>query len=148
VPALATRDAEQLLRFIAEAESIGGDQPFTPDLLAELGRLVPADAVVYSELDRVSRRRLLKVDWPDDEDDDCEVEHEMLWRVFLEEHPLCLHEQEGHFGAFKLSDFLTQRELHRSWVYDNFFAPDVEYLLEVTIPSPFWHTKTFAGSGD
>jgi DNA-binding CsgD family transcriptional regulator len=144
VPALATRDAEQLLRFIAEAESIGSDQPFTPDLLAELGRLVRADYVTYAELDRVRRRNLLQVVWPDDEDDNVEFDHETRWRVLLEEHPLCLHEQEGHFGAFKLSDFLTQRELHRTWVYDTWFAPqDVEYLLEVSIPSPFWHTKAF-----
>ncbi|HEX2292576.1 MAG TPA: LuxR C-terminal-related transcriptional regulator, partial [Gaiellaceae bacterium] len=133
------------LRFIAEAESIGGDQPFTTDLLAELGRLVPGDSVVYSELDRVRRRILLKVDnWPDDEDDGVELDDETFWRVLLEEHPLCLREQEGHFDAVKLSDFLTQRELHRTWVYDNFFAPyDVEYSLEVSIPSPLWHTKTF-----
>jgi DNA-binding CsgD family transcriptional regulator len=145
VPALATRDAEELLRFIAEAESIGGDQPFTTDLLAELGRLVPGDSVVYSELDRVRRRILLKVDnWPDDEDDGVELDDETFWRVLLEEHPLCLREQEGHFDAVKLSDFLTQRELHRTWVYDNFFALyDVEYSLEVSIPSPLWHTKTF-----
>ena len=32
-------------------------------------------------------------------------------------------QQEGHFGAVKLSDFLTQRELHRTWVYDTWFAP-------------------------
>jgi DNA-binding CsgD family transcriptional regulator len=146
VPGLATRDAEQLLRFIAEAESIGGDQPFTPDLLVELGRLVPADEVGYCELDRVRRRSLLNVDdSPDDvEPDDVEPDDETLWRVLLEEHPLCLREKEGHFGAIKLSDFLTQRELHRTWVYDNWFAPcDVEYQLEVSIPSPFWHTKTF-----
>jgi DNA-binding CsgD family transcriptional regulator len=142
---LARGDAEQLLRFVAEAESIGGDQPFTTDLLAELGRLVPGDSVVYSELDRVRRRILLKVDnWPDDEDDGVELDDETFWRVLLEEHPLCLREQEGHFDAVKLSDFLTQRELHRTWVYDNFFAPyDVEYSLEVSIPSPLWHTKTF-----
>jgi DNA-binding CsgD family transcriptional regulator len=145
VPALATRDAEQLLRFIAEAESIGGDQPFTPDLLVELGRLIRADSVVYGELDRVRRRSLLKVDnWPDDEDDGVELDDETLWRVYLEEHPLCLREQEGHFDAIKVSDFLTQRELHRTWVYDNWFAPyDIKYLLEVSIPSPLWHTKTF-----
>jgi DNA-binding CsgD family transcriptional regulator len=140
---LARGDAEQLLRFIADAESIGCDQPFTPDLLGELGRLVPADDVTYSELDRVRRRKLLRVVWPDDEEDDLELDDEVVWRALLEEHPLCLHEQEGHFGAFKLSDFLTQRELHRTWLYDNFFARDVEYLLEVSIPSPLWHTKAF-----
>ena len=80
----------------------------------------------------------------DDGDDDFEFDDETLWRVSLEEHPLCQRQQEGHFGAVKLSDFLTQRELHRTWVYDTWFARlDVEYELEVAIPSPPWHTKTF-----
>jgi DNA-binding CsgD family transcriptional regulator len=132
-----------MLHFIAEAESIGGDQPFAPDLLSELGRLVPADTVMYCELDRVRRRNLLHVDRPAEEDDSLELDDETRWRALLEEHPLCLRQQEGHFGAVKLSDFLTQRELHRTWLYDNFFAREVEYELEVSIPSPPWHTKTF-----
>lgn len=137
-------DLEQLLRFIAEAESIGGDQPFTPDLLVELGHLVEADLVTYAELDRVRRRSLLLVGRANDGDDDVEFDDETLWRVSLEEHPSCLRLQEGHFGALKLSDFLTQRELHRTWVYDAWFARwDAEYELVVAIPSPLWHTKTF-----
>jgi DNA-binding CsgD family transcriptional regulator len=144
VPALATRDAEQLLRFIAEAESIGGDQPFTPDLLDELGHLVEADWVTYCELDRVRRRNLVNFGRPDDGDNDFEPDNETRWRVFSEEHPLCLRQEEGDCGAIKLSDFLTQRELHRTWVYDNWFEPQsLEYELEVSIPSPHWHTKTF-----
>jgi hypothetical protein len=67
VPALTSGDAERLLRFVAEAESLGGDQPFTSDLLGELGRLVPAEVVAYNELDRVRRRDLLLVVWPDDD---------------------------------------------------------------------------------
>ena len=137
-------DLEQLLRFIAEAESIGGDQPFTPDLLVELGHLVEADLVTYAELDRVRRRSLLQVGRANDGDDDVDFDDETRWRVYLEEHPSCLRQQEGHFGAVKLSDFLTQRELHRTWVYDTWFTPyDVEYELAVPIPSPLWHTKTF-----
>jgi DNA-binding CsgD family transcriptional regulator len=134
VPALASRDAERL----------GGDVPFTPDLLVELGRLIPADYVVYSELDRVRQRRRLVVSRPEDEGDDVEIDDEVRWRVLLEEHPLCVHQQGGHFGAIKLSDLLTRRELHRTWVYDNWFAPwGIEHELEVAIPSPLWHTKTF-----
>ena len=144
---LARGDAERLLRFVAEAESIGGDQPFTPDLLVELGHLVEADWVTYSELDRVRRRHLAKVGRPEDAEDDVDdVGHddEMFWAVFVEEHPLCQRQQAGNFGAIKFSDFLTQRELHRTWVYDNCYALyDVEYQFEVSIPSPLWHTKTF-----
>jgi DNA-binding CsgD family transcriptional regulator len=141
---LARGDLEQLLRFIAEAGTIGGDQPFTPDLLAELGRLIPADSVVYNELDRVRRRRIVLVGRLDDEVDGVELDDETRWRVLLEEHPVCLRQQAGDLGAFKLSDFLTQRELHRTWVYDNWFAPQsLEYELVVWIPAPLWHTKTF-----
>jgi hypothetical protein len=46
VSALASRDAERLLRFVAEAERVGGDQPFTPELLVVLGELVHAECVV------------------------------------------------------------------------------------------------------
>jgi DNA-binding CsgD family transcriptional regulator len=144
MPALAASDAEQLLRFVSDAESVGGDQPFTSELLGELARLVPADWVTYNELDRVHRRNLFIVGWPDDEEEDVELDDELVWRVVLEEHPLCLQQREGRFDAMKLSDFLTQRELHRSWLYDNWFRPwGVEHELEVAIPSPWWHTKTF-----
>jgi DNA-binding CsgD family transcriptional regulator len=143
VPALATRDAERLLRFVAEAESLGDDQPFTPELLVELGELVPADWVSYCELDRVRQRVRLLVVRPGEPEDD-EIEDDVAWRVMLGEHPLCLRQQEGHFEAMKLSDFLTQRELHRTWVYENWFHPlGVEHELEVGIPSPLRHTKTF-----
>ena len=136
--ALARGDAERLLRFVAEAESIGGDEPFTPDLLAELGRLVHADDVSYNELDRVRRRRLLLVGRRDDGGHDVELDDETRWRVLLEEHPLCLP-AGGALRRGQLSDFLNQRELHRTWVYDNFLAPfHVEYELEVSIPSPLW----------
>ena len=106
--------------------------------------LVPADCVAYSELDRVQRRVRLVFGRPEDEDDSVKIDDEVRWRVLLEEHPLCVHQQEGHFGAMKLSDLLTQRELHRTWVYDNWFVRfDIEHELEVSIPSPLWHTKTF-----
>ena len=84
MPALSSRDAEQLLRFIAEAESIGGDQPFTPELLVELGHLVEADWITYAELDRVRRRRLRNFGRPDDGDSDLELDDETRWRVLLE----------------------------------------------------------------
>ncbi len=142
--ALARGDAEQLLRFVAEAESIGGDQPFTPDLLVELGRLVPADCVIYSELDRVPERSLLACRparrWKWTTSSTTRSAGGCCWRSIR-----CAYaSRQGYFGALKVSDFLTQRELHRTWVYDNFLAPfHTEYELEVPLPSPLWHTKTF-----
>jgi DNA-binding CsgD family transcriptional regulator len=56
VSVLASRDAERLFRFVGEAERLGDDQPFTPELLVGLGELVDAECVSYCELDRVRRR--------------------------------------------------------------------------------------------
>lgn len=144
MPVLAARDAERLLRFVADAERLAGDQLFTPELLVELGELIRADWVTYCELDRVRRRVLLEIGRPGEAEDGVELDDEVTWRVLLEEHPVCARHQAGQSGALKLSDFLTQRELHRTWVYDNWFAPwGVEHELNVAIPSPLWHTKTF-----
>jgi len=142
VSALSSSDAERLLRFVAEAESFGGDDRFTSELLGELGRLVPADVVAYNELDRVRRRNRLSVGWPDDDDDGDEPSDE-AWELQLE-HPVCLRHQQGFFGALKVSDFLTQRELHGTRLYDRRYRPwTIEYEMCVAIPSPLWHTKTF-----
>jgi DNA-binding CsgD family transcriptional regulator len=142
--ALATGDAERLLRLVAEAERIGGDEPFTEEFLVELGRLVPADSVTYSELDRVQKRHLFEVTRPGDGWDDSLVDDRLFWDVVIKEHPVCLRHTQGFFGALKVSDFLTQLQLHRTRLYDLWLRPfGVEHQLYVGIPSPPWHTKTF-----
>lgn len=145
MPALARRDAERLLRFVAEAESIGGDQPFTGELLVELGRLVPADLVDYRELDLVRRRDLLYVERPGQEDDSAELEAADFWNIVIKEHPVCLRHQAGYFGALKLSDFLSRSGYHRTRLYNLCNRSwGIEYALAVAIPSPPWHTKGVA----
>jgi DNA-binding CsgD family transcriptional regulator len=143
MPALTSSDAERLLRFVSEAESVGGDHPFTSALLGEFGRLVPADAVAYDELDRVRRRNTLLVGWPDDDGDDDYEPSDEDWELLLE-HPVCLRHQQGFFEALKISDFFTRRELHRTRLYDRRHRPwGIEHEMAVAIPSPLWHTKTF-----
>jgi DNA-binding CsgD family transcriptional regulator len=145
VPTLSGKDADQLFRFVDKAESLGGDEPFTSELLGELGRLVPADCTAYNELDRVRRRNLFMAAWPvedDENDDDDEISDEQ-WDLQLE-HPVCHRYQQGFFEALKLSDFLTQKELHRTYLYELRHRPwGIEYEMAVAIPSPLWHTKTF-----
>ena len=143
VPALARGDAEQLLCFVGEAESLGGDDPFTGELLVELGRLVQADWIDYVERDCVGRH-LLEVgrtgdvwDW----NGDC---FEDFYAVELNESPIGQRRLRGDFRALRLSDFLTRRELHRTRFYEVVLRPfGVEHDLEVDIPSPPSHLKTF-----
>jgi hypothetical protein len=59
VPALARGDSERLLRFVAEAESFGGDHPFEGEFLTQLGRLVPADVQRPPSLRQNAIRRTL-----------------------------------------------------------------------------------------
>ena len=105
----------------------------------------PPTSVTYSELDRVRRRTppglssgpMMKTTMSSST---TRRAGGCCWRSIR-----CAYaSRREHFGAVKLSDFLTQRELHRTWVYDTWFAPqDIEYELEVSIPSPLWHTKAF-----
>ena len=142
MPALARGDAERLLRFVGEAESLDGDDPFPADLLVELGRLVAADWISYTEHD-CTARYLRAVDRPGDEWGD-EASTDGYCIVDLNESPIRLSRRQGDFGALRLSDFLTQRELHRTRLYEVGLRPyGAEHSLEVDIPSPSSHWKTF-----
>jgi DNA-binding CsgD family transcriptional regulator len=146
VATLSRADAERLLRFAADAESVGGDEPFTPELLAELGRLIEADYVCYHETDFVHRRLLLFVPrrGDDDEEDEAETSDDK-WEL-MHEHPICAQwRKDGHFSALRLSDVAPLREYRRSRFYAEFRKPwGLEYELKVRLPSPPWHGKTFA----
>jgi DNA-binding CsgD family transcriptional regulator len=125
VPALARGDAERLLRFVAEAESFGGDHPFEGEFLTELGRLVPADWISYSDcygcsgdgpgvhFDRPSDERFLSVF----------DQSAITPAVRQAEDPVLGHMYQGNFSAVKLSDFITRRELHRTRMYDVTLKP-------------------------
>ena len=138
--ALAARDAENVLRFVAAAEEVAGDHAFTPEVLAELGRLVEADWVAYSEMDRVRQRFGYGAFRPEDEFWEGDATY---WEIAAE-HPVCSRHNAGDFRALKLSDFMTRKELRKSRIYALWFRrPGIEYELNVAIPSPPWHTKTF-----
>jgi DNA-binding CsgD family transcriptional regulator len=145
VPALTNGDAERLLRFVAEAQSLAGDQPFTPELLVELGRLIEADWVTYHETDYVRRQLLMFVLRPGDDDDDEITDDDWDWEQ-MNDHPICREwRKDGRFSALRLSDVITQREFRQSRRYAEDFAPwGVEYELKLRLPSPPWHGKTFA----
>jgi DNA-binding CsgD family transcriptional regulator len=140
---LGDRDLEGMLRFLHEASSESGPEPFPAHVLLRLRELVGSEWISYCELDRPRRRTLslTEVPVPDfDMPDDVDA---TFWRV-VEHHPLCCAQQEGRFDARKLSDYCSRRELHRLEIYADWFRPSgIEYELEVGIPSPLEHTKTF-----
>jgi DNA-binding CsgD family transcriptional regulator len=124
VPALARGDAERLLRFVAEAESFGGDHPFAGEFLTQLGRLVPADWVGYADCagccDDGPGPHFYR---PGDEGIFSGLDWEAVKSISDAENPVVLHIRQGSFGAVKLSDFLTRRELHRTRMYHLVLKP-------------------------
>lgn len=134
-----------MLRFVADAGSVDGDDPFPVELLERLRELVPADVVSFSELDRVRKRYLGSVLTPEDaEEGDDPVDPDIFWGYVIDAHPVCVYHQTGHYDAAKLSDFVTMRELRRTRLYDGWLRPQrIEAELNVALPSPLWHTKTF-----
>jgi DNA-binding CsgD family transcriptional regulator len=141
VAALTARDAEGVLRFLATAEELGGDEPFTPQVLDGLGALVRADWVMYCEQDRIRQHIRLQVEREGDSWSGGVMAP--YWDI-ADEHPVCRRHNAGEARALKLSDFVTLRQLTNSHVYDVWFRPaGVDHELNVAIPSPRWHTKTF-----
>jgi DNA-binding CsgD family transcriptional regulator len=138
---LSTSDLESALRFVQEAAAETGPEPFPEHVLDRLRALIGSEWITFCELDRVHQRVIGGIEVPvppelPDEDD-------TFWRV-VGDHPLCEAQKRGRFDALKLSDFHSRRELHRTEIYADWFRPAaVEYEMEVAIPSPPEHTKTF-----
>jgi hypothetical protein len=141
VAALAARDAEGVLRFLAVAEELEGDDPFPPELLRELGKLVPADWIGYSERDMIGRRCLLARESPPFEDVFGTYDHAAVAGI---EHPLCVRHLQGQFEATRLSAVFQRRALKRTPFHHFVLEPlRIHDQLAVAIPAPLTHMKRF-----
>jgi DNA-binding CsgD family transcriptional regulator len=140
---LRASDHEAALRFVREASDEKGPEPFPVHLLESLRALLGCEMASYSELDRLHGRILAVITCGGPQAQLAGEEEETFWRL-VDQHPLCRAQERGRFDALKLSDFHSRRELHRLEVYADLFRPwGVEFELEVAIPSPAEHTKTF-----
>jgi DNA-binding CsgD family transcriptional regulator len=139
---LSATDLEGALRFVHEAASEAGPEPFPVHVVEALRVLVGCEWATFCELDRRHKEVLALVESPvpepigEDEDD-------LFWRI-VDDLPLCRAQRRGRFDALKLSDFHTRRQLRTLEIWADWYRPyGTEYELEVCIPSPLTHTKTF-----
>jgi hypothetical protein len=115
--------------------------PFPAHIVESL-RLIGCEWATFCELDRSRKEVLANIESPVSEPIGPE-EDGTFWRI-VDDHPLCRQQRRGRFDALKLSDSHSRNELRRMEVYADWFHPSgVEYELEVGIPSPLTHTKTF-----
>jgi DNA-binding CsgD family transcriptional regulator len=132
---LRRSDLETGVRFVNEANQLATDEnPFPEETLARFANIVACDAIGVFEVDRV-RRRDLPLDGTQDD----------RWWEIAHQHPICHYvEETGDFRALKISDFLTEAQLHRLELYDEYLRPfDLEDDLMLPLPSPPWHERGF-----
>jgi DNA-binding CsgD family transcriptional regulator len=135
MPALARGDEGRLLRFVAEAESFGGDHPFAGEFLTQLGGLVPADWIGYSDCHGCCGDGPgPHFDRPGDEGFYSGIDWAAVKPVVDAESPVVIHIYQGGFAAVKASDFLNRRELHRTRLYHLVLKPcGLEDMLGVRL---------------
>jgi DNA-binding CsgD family transcriptional regulator len=136
VPALALGDAERLLRFVADADSVGSDHPFAGEFLTQLGRLVAADWLGYTDCFGCSH-----IDRPGDEGFFSGIDWAAAKPVLDAEFPVFVHWRRGGFDAVKMSDFLTRRQLRSTRMYELVLKPcgledSLGLRLRIAPPSP------------
>lgn len=140
---LSRSDLEAVLDFLELAHGAAGEEPFPGEVLQSLSSLVQCDEVTFTELDRV-RKELIAVVYYREDEPPRGADGETMWRL-MDQHPLCTRTAAGNSGAVKISDFLTSRAFRNSEIYHEWFVPwETEHELEIGLPSPPWHTKTFS----
>jgi DNA-binding CsgD family transcriptional regulator len=138
---LGEGDFGRVLSFLNEAEALETDEPFSPEFLSKLCRLVESDWVGFEETDRLRRECLGASAFPQSAGD--ELGDASSW--IHNEHPIWHYQDTtGDFRAHKVSDFLSRRELRRSRFYADWLrAWGVEHHMGVGLDAPPWHTKIF-----
>ena len=107
---LRTHDLRALVDFLARIDGMPDATTLARRVMVSLSTLVPSDLTVWSEMDPGRGQ----FSWAHDVD---HFEFTGISRIFernMRRHPLATHfRRTGDGGAFKLSDFLTRRQLSR-----------------------------------
>ena len=139
---LPTSDLRGLLGFLERVDGVPDTATFSRRVMVSLPAVVSSDITVWSEMD-AGRGQFT---WAHD------VDHfhfkgvsEVFERV-LPRHPLASHfRRTGDGRAFKLSDFLTRRQLHRQPFYNEICRPlRCEHEIAFWLPGVSLPVSTFA----
>lgn len=131
---LSHADLGQALGFISGLAAAKDQTELRDRVLASLHDLVPADSVTFTEIGTASGEARWWTDPPEvGEAGDVEA-----FAAHLHEHPIASHHAaHGGADAVQFADFLSERELHRLGIYNDFYRPlGVEHQLAIAIDAP------------
>jgi DNA-binding CsgD family transcriptional regulator len=131
---LGRSDLKTIQGCIAELYGLGGLDGFPERIVRSLSAVVPGDVSVYAELDL--RRR--KVTWNRDAVASFALrDAPQIFATHMGELPLFKSYRRGEGSAAKISDTLTQRQFHRTAIYNEFYRPiGIEYHIAKGLPGP------------
>ncbi len=131
------------MKFVQEGYACCDREAFVAWLLHGLPTLLPTEVTVYAVTDPSGRVAHASMVEPADAGF---AGWEQTFARHIAEHPLIAHfQQTGDGHAIKLSDFLTQRQLHRLGLYHEFFRQvDVEHKMAIWVPVPSRAVMTVA----
>lgn len=128
-------DLQLLLDYLDEIEAAAQAEPgrVQSAMVSRLSSLIPADTVVSTLFDRATETSWSTSTIPAMAA--ARNRDRSRWNDLLVQHPVVdYYERSGDGRAVTLSDFITQRALHRLDLYDQFFRPfDFEHVLSIRV---------------
>jgi len=133
VERLGQADLQATLDFLAVVGTARHLEEFVDLLVGELPRLIPSDIVSYNEVDPEHRRAYFR----SNPADTMFAGSEQILERYMDQNPLVVHHARTGDGAARTwSDFITQRQLHSTDLYNELFRRlEVEREMVATLPA-------------
>ena len=133
---IRSRDARGLLELVHEGLTANGVEPFPPNVLHDLARLIPSDACVgYQEADITGGFRVVEQVEVIGEQPTAAVEE--AFRALCGENPLNCIIRSRENRVLRLSDFMKPRARRRLSYYSEVWRPHgIEDALRMWLPAP------------
>jgi DNA-binding CsgD family transcriptional regulator len=136
---LRRADLRAILDFIVDASELEFDLPYPPEIVARLGELVASPGLVYRENDVHEHRTPVLVTATgafQDEDD------AVYWALGPD--PIIRYRvATGDLGSTRLSDVAARRAYRESALYREYFAGQVEFMIDLGLPPSDGRLRSF-----
>lgn len=130
---LSASDLGAVLSAARQAEDSEPGEQDVRDLLGSIASLVGADRTYWNRSVLEPRGLIAEIGYPFDYDPgDLDVTYEE-WAGRVDEHPVMC----GRLGpVVSISDVYTRSEFRRTWLYREFFAPELEHEIGLHLSRP------------